>query len=98
MAKTNAERQRAYRERRAAGVPVVHYKQPKARRLSRPQRWADAVAELSSLLEEYQEWRDSLPENLEGSALAEKLDAVLGYEGFIQELEGVELPLGFGRD
>ena len=97
MAMTNAERQRAYRQRRAAGAAPVRYKRAQDRR-SRPQRWADAAAELQSLLEEYAAWRDGLPENLAGGALAEKLDAVLALEGSIAEIAEIELPLGFGRD
>lgn len=97
MAMTNAERQRAYRQRRASGAVPVRYKRAQDRR-SRPQRWADAVAELQSLLNEYAEWRDSLPDNLSGGALAEKLDAVLELEGTIGDIAEIELPLGFGRD
>lgn len=58
---------------------------------------------------EYEEWRDNLPENLQQSALGEKLNAVADLdfepgnllsdaEGAISEAEGADLPLGFGRD
>ena len=97
MALTNADRQRAYRERKAAGAAPVRYKKPRDRR-SKPQRWAAAVAELRMLIEHYQEWRESLPENLQEGTLAEKLDAVIELEGTIDDLEAAELPLGFGRD
>ena len=50
MSMTNAEPQRRYRERRAAGEPVWTFQRPKDRR-SRPQRWADALAELRTLQE-----------------------------------------------
>jgi len=81
-----------------------------ARTESRTTRWAkaasdavDALTRLQELHEEYQEWRDNLPENLDSSALAEKLDTVLDLdvEGALEtanEAADVELPRGFGRD
>ena len=68
-----------------------------------------ALSDLSDLKDEYQEWLDNLPENLQGSAVAEKLEAVCGLyfdwepdfsevENLLDEAEGVELPMGFGRD
>lgn len=88
---------------------------------SRPKRWANALAnaqtaveelegafnELQELKDEYQDWQDNLPENLQQSALGEKLEAIscLEFEhsidevkGQIDEAEACELPLGFGRD
>lgn len=75
---------------------------------------ADALRELQELQEEYQEWLDNLPENLQNSALGEKLQAIVdidiesysddpltdieSVENAIGEAEGAELPLGFGRD
>lgn len=53
------------------------------------------LEELRQLQDEYQDWLDNLPQNLEGSALHEKLEAIC--ELYIDELD-VELPLGFGRD
>ena len=94
MALSNADRQKRYRERRKAQQPVVRYRRPKDRR-SRPQRWADAVDTLRQLQEEYQDWLDNLPENLDGSVLQEKLETVCDLD--IDELD-IELPLGFGRD
>jgi len=90
MALTNAERQR-----RHARQPVVRYRRPQDRR-TRPQRWADAVATLRALQEEYQAWLDNLPESLQDSALADKLQAVCELD--LDAMEDVELPLGFGRD
>lgn len=91
-----------------------------AKNTSRPARWADATSraraafddlqgafeDLASIREEYEEWRDNLPENMQSGALAEKLDAVVGLdfdvlsevEGALDEAEGADLPLGFGRD
>ena len=85
---TNAERQRRYRERRAAGRPP----RPKPR----PARWAAALAELRILQAEYEAWRDQLPESLADSRTAELLDGVLTSTSDAVE---VELPRGgFGRD
>lgn len=38
---------------------------------------AAALTDLYDIQQEYQEWRDGMPENLEQSATAEKLDAIL---------------------
>lgn len=73
-----------------------------------------AVADLESVREEYADWRDNLPENLQQSSLGEKLDAVADFEfadlvsaindaadeveNTLGEAEGADLPLGFGRD
>jgi hypothetical protein len=74
--------------------PVVHYRRPQDRR-ARPQRWADAVETLRQLQAEYQDWLDNLPESLQDSALADKLQAVCDLD--LDELD-VDLPRGFGRD
>lgn len=91
------------------------------RQRSRPERWRgavsdaqvalsrlqDALSELRSVQEEYEEWRDGLPDNLQSGSLAEKLEAVCGLsiegaadelESMLNEAEGADLPLGFGRD
>jgi hypothetical protein len=49
-------------------------------------------------LDQFQEWRNNLPSSLENSATAEALDAVLDLRGYVEELQAVELPKGFGRD
>jgi hypothetical protein len=94
MALTNAERQQRYRERRKAQQPRLRYVRPNDRR-SRPARWADAVDTLRELQAEYQAWLDNLPEQLQGTALAEKLEEVCSLD--IEQLD-VDLPRGFGRD
>ena len=78
--------------------------------MARPKRWAKAieaartaVADLVELQGEYQDWLDSLPEGLEESPVAEKLDAVCDLEveeieSILQDCEDADLPLGFGRD
>lgn len=77
---------------------------------SRPKRWHKAIAEaqaaaaeLIDLRDEYQEWYDNLPEGLDQSPVAEKLEAITeldidGLNDILEEAEAVELPLGFGRD
>ena len=97
MALTNAERQRRYRERRAAGEPV---QQPPPRPRPprpkpRPARWAAALAELRALQGEYEAWRDQLPEALGESRTADLLEGVCDVD--LDALD-VELPRGFGRD
>lgn len=97
---------------------------PRVKRVSRAKRWSDAVTnavtavsdlqsaleELQSIQQEFEDWKDNLPENLSQSALGEKLDEVceLGIEdalsslgdidSLVQDCDGADLPLGFGRD
>jgi hypothetical protein len=66
------------------------------RTLSRPQRWAAAVATLTAVQEEYQGWLDNLPANLEGSRLADKLQAICELD--LEELQTIDPPRGYGRD
>jgi hypothetical protein len=63
---SSAERQRAYINRLKAGVPTTAKPRKPFERRSKPKRWADAVAELLSLLDGYQEARDNLPDSLSG--------------------------------
>jgi hypothetical protein len=56
------------------------------------------VQTLADLLDRFQVWRDNLPSSLANSAAAEALDAVLELRGYVEELQAVELPKGFGRD
>jgi len=104
-AATAAERAAAYRARRKAAIAaattkpavVVRYRQPADRR-TQSQQWADAMQTLTNLLDRFQTWRDNLPASLESSATAEALDAVLELRGYVEELQAVDLPKGFGRD
>ena len=82
----------------------------KPKKQSRPERWSaaasdasDALQRLVSLQEEYQEWRDNLPENLASGTLAEKLDEVCaidvqGAADTADEAGEADLPRGFGKD
>lgn len=91
---------------------------------SRADRWSEATERVRTLCDdlsvaleslkdvrsEYEDWRDNLPENLQSSALGEKLetvcdidiesalDSVKEVEELMDECEGVDLPRGFGRD
>ena len=97
MATSNAERQRRYRARLAAGEPIRRFTTVVAsgRRRTRLRRWADAVEELRTLQAEYEAWRDGLPKSLAESRTAELLDGVCDLD--VDALD-VELPRGFGRD
>ena len=95
MALTNAERQRRYRQRRAAGEPVQERRPRPPRPKPRPARWAAALAELRTLQGEYETWRDQMPESLADSRTAELLEGVCDVD--LEALD-VELPQGFGRD
>jgi hypothetical protein len=64
--------------------------------LPRPIRWAAAVATLVALQEEYRAWFDNLPANLEGSRLADKLQAISELD--LEELQAIDPPRGYGRD
>ena len=94
---SNAERQARYRARRLAaeGTPVTRIRRAVNRR-SRPQRWRDAVAELLALQAEYIAWLDGLPASLQGSAMAESLQAVADLD--LEALAIIEPPRGYGRD
>jgi hypothetical protein len=59
----------------------------------RSRKWA--VETLRELQEEYQAWLDNLPESLQGSTLAERLEEVCALD--LDALD-IDLPRGFGRD
>ena len=65
---------------------------------SRPgsRRWAAAVAALIDLQQEYRIWLDNLPQSLEESRLADKLQTIVELD--LQELQAIDPPLGYGRD
>ncbi len=74
----------------------------------------EAGAELEEVRQEYENWKDNLPENLQSGNLADKLEEVVSLdfnteiEGLrssfdsaqevISTAEGIDLPQGFGRD
>lgn len=95
---TDAERKARSRARLREGGELVELPPtPKpVRPLPRPKRWERAVVELVALQEEYQAWRDGLPESLHGTALGEKLQAIADLD--LAELESIIPPKGYGRD
>ena len=99
MALSDAERAARYRARQKEGKPEVRvrYRQPADRR-SRPQKWRDAVQALVDILDDYEQWRDNLPEHLTETATAERIEEVLELRDLVDQLEAAELPKGFGRD
>jgi hypothetical protein len=76
--------------------------------------FAAAMEELRSVQEEYEGWKDNLPENLASSPLGEKLEEVCSLDiegaadnirnaldevqGNLESADGIDLPQGFGRD
>ena len=69
-------------------------------RRSRPQQWRDALNTIIALRDAWQAWRDAMPETLEASPTAERLDEVLECleEVDWEHLAALDLPRGFGRD
>jgi hypothetical protein len=94
---SNAERQARYRARRQAEqpAPLLRYRRP-ANRRSRAQRWREAVAELLALQDEYATWYEALPDNLQDTATAEALQAIVELD--LESLADIVPPRGFGRD
>ena len=94
-AMTPAERQARHRVRLRqlgqAPPPATLKRHP-----PRPPSVAAAVATLVDLRDDYRAWLDNLPENLEGSRLAEKLQAITEID--LDELQAVDPPRGYGRD
>ena len=82
--------------RQAAPAQPDHASGGAARTPPRPRRWATAVAALIDLQDEYRAWLDTLPANLEGSRLAEKLLAIAELD--LEELQMIDPPRGYGRD
>jgi hypothetical protein len=54
------------------------------------------VTTLVELQEEYRAWLDHLPTNLDGSPLADKLQAIAELD--LEELQAIDPPRGYGRD
>lgn len=74
--------------------------------------FTEALEELEALKSEYEDWGSNLPDNLQGSAAADKLaeieqldidttkesDFFSTAEELLDAAEGMDLPKGFGRD
>jgi hypothetical protein len=55
--------------------------------------------EAQTLLDELQTWRESMPESLQDSRLAAKLDdAIDQFTEVAEALSAIDLPKGYGRD
>jgi hypothetical protein len=70
---------------------------------TRRERRRNSVARTPKIRDEYQDWLDNLPENLQSSAVADKLLAIVEPDidsavDTVQEAQSADLPLGFGRD
>ena len=96
MPMTAAQRQARHRAKLRQLRPLRPLSSSTIRTLPRPRRWAAAVAALVELQDDYRIWRDNLPPNLEGSRLAEKLDAIVELD--LEELQAIDPPRGYGRD
>lgn len=91
---SNADRQRAYRERLRLAVdqpaPALVKKPP---RRTRPARIATLVHMARELANEYAAWLEAIPENLAGGALAEDLQTAIGQLEEIADIaEAIEPP------
>ena len=95
VAMSPAERQARHRARLREQHPRPPAP-PTKRQAPRPARWAAAVAALLDLQEDYRAWLDRLPESLEGSRTAEKLEAIAELD--LDELAAIDPPRGYGRD
>jgi hypothetical protein len=92
---TPAERQ-ARRRARLRRDNCASPAPPTRRTPPRTQRWASAVAALIELQDQYRAWLDNLPASLDGSRLAEKLQAIVELD--LEELHAIDIPRGYGRD
>ena len=82
--------------RQAAPAQPAHASGGAAAHPATAKTWATAVAALIDLQDEYRAWLDTLPANLEGSRLAEKLLAIAELD--LEELQMIDPPRGYGRD
>lgn len=93
-----AERQKAYRARMTAPEREPDFK-TRQRALTRPARLAAIQAAVGALHQEYEQWRDRLPDFQEGSEQEAKLTETVDLLGQAMELlADIDPPKGFGRD
>ena len=95
----NAERQRAFRERRRAssaldtGIRSPTLEDRPRREPSRPARILAHAEDFRKLAAEYQNWLDSLPRNLAEGATAARLEEFIAQLDEVAEaIEGLEPP------
>ena len=91
---TAAQRQprRRARLRQERPLPPTLARRPPPR----PQRWTAAVATLIALQDQSHAWLDNLPASLDGSRLADKLQAIAELD--LEEQQAIDPPRGYGRD
>ena len=75
-------------------APAARTRRPAHR--SRVERWRDAVTELVAVQSECDSWLQALPDSLQDSATAERLQAICDLD--LSDLGVIEPPRGFGRD
>lgn len=97
-AATNAERQRAHRQRvkdRLAGLPPPVVTAPKKPppKLTRPKQLEVAIKLVRDLQDGYESWLDALPANLADSERAEQLQETIDHlTAALDELEAIDPP------
>ena len=93
---SNADRQRAYRQRvkdRLAGLPTPPALKKPPPRLTRPKQLELAVGMLRELMDGYEGWRDAMPANLAQSEKAEQLQETIDHlAAALDELEAIDPP------
>ena len=96
------ERKKAYRFRLLSvqkQMPPVPPLPSRRRPPSRPKRLESVLSEVQALQQEYEEWLAALPESLQESGLAERLQETVDQLAQAADLLAeVEPPKGFGRD
>ncbi len=98
-----AERLRAFRarvcqEHEAAPVLVSPLAEPK-RKASRAARLLTLETDAQALLDEFETWRENLPESLQESRVAAKLDdAIDKLTDIVEAAASIDPPKGYGRD
>ncbi len=104
---TAAERQQAYRlrlaqkrEATAATLGAIPVQNKGHRPPSRPARIRALESAAEALRDEYQRWRDALPEGpLAEGAVVDKLDGTIeGLTTILELIQELDPPRGFGRD
>jgi hypothetical protein len=99
---SNAERQKAYRERLKCSQNSDQQQKPETRilrPLSRPKRLTALLKEAEDLLSGYTDWLKALPESLQEGGTAERLQETIdSLEQVVELLSDIEAPRGFGRD
>ena len=80
------------------------------KKMTRAERWdyeivraQQAIEELVAIQSEFEDWYDSMPENLQGSPTGEMLEEIVNIdldsaETSINEAAEAQIPKGFGRD